>query len=92
MLDARNIRLKVPWRKLSPKSLGPYPVVWKVGQAAYALQLLDDVKFYPVFYDSLLTDYKGPAPNTPKPIEVEGDLEYEFESIINSKFHKRQLK
>ena len=42
MLDARNIRLKVPCRKLGPKRLGPYPVVRKVGQAAYALQLPRD--------------------------------------------------
>ena len=92
MLDARNIRLKVPCRKLGPKRIGPYRILKKVGQAAYSLDLPATIPIYPVFHESLLTPYKGPVPESPQGISVDGDVEYEVEAIVSSKFHKRQLK
>lgn len=92
MLDARNIKLKVPCRKLGPKRIGPYRISRKVGQAAYALELPKTVSVYPVFHESLLSPYSGTAPSEPQAILVEDSIEHEVEAIVSSKIHRRQLK
>lgn len=59
MMDALNIKLKVPCRKLGPKRIGPCRVVKKVGLAEYYLESLTTVSVYPVFHERLLSRYQG---------------------------------
>ncbi|KAF9815633.1 hypothetical protein IEO21_04423 [Rhodonia placenta] len=95
-LDAPNLKLKQPSKKLSPKHLGPYAVWRKLGDLDYELVLLKLVPVHPVFHVSLLSKYTcsdipGQEPEEPPAIEVEGDEEYEVERIKDSRIFWRQL-
>ncbi|KAF9800975.1 hypothetical protein IEO21_10242 [Rhodonia placenta] len=95
-LDARNLKLKQPNKKLSPKHLGPYAVQQKLGDLDYELVLPKSVPVHSVFHVSLLSKYTrsdipGREPEEPPAIEVEGDEEYEVERIKDSQIFRHQL-
>jgi hypothetical protein len=74
--------------KLLPKWIGPFEVVQVVGPAAYKLKMNPGWRVYPVFHVSLLEPYResGRVQPPPPPIEMEGALEYEVESILEHRF------
>lgn len=95
-LDARNLKLCQPSHKLSPKRLGPFVVLRKIGDLDYELKLPPSVPVHPVFHVSLLTAYRpspivGRDPVEPPPIEVEGEEEYKVEKILDSRLFRRKL-
>jgi hypothetical protein len=75
-------------RKLLPKWVGPFKVVQVVGPVAYKLEMTPGWKVHPVFHVSLLEPYRdnGKVQPPPPPVKVEGDLEYEVESIEGHRF------
>ena len=79
-------------RKLLPKWIGPFKVVQVVGPVAYKLEMNPGWRVHPVFHVSLLEPYKsdGRVQPPPPPIEVEGALEYEVESILDHRFRGRR--
>ena len=95
-LDSRNLHLRQPSWKLSLKRLGPYEVVEKVGTLNYKLKLPCDVLVHPVFHVSLLSAYRpstipGRVPTPVPPIEIDGDLEYEVDTIRDSRLQRGKL-
>ena len=91
-LDGSDIKRKVPSRKLGDKQLGPYQVLERVGDLTYKLKLLDDMKrVHPVFHIDKLSPFKGNdinglLPPPPEQVEIDGELEYEVDSILNSEW------
>jgi len=97
-LDASDIRTTYPSQKLSHRRLGPFVVERRIGPMAYRLKLphwmkqlhpvFNVVKFTPGLDDPIpgrkLTDY-------PLPIIIDGELEWEVEEIINSRWHRRRF-
>lgn len=51
-LSAKNLRLKVPSKKLAPRFVGPYPVAKTVGPAAVRLHLPRSLHIHPTFHVS----------------------------------------
>ena len=49
-LDTQNLCIKQPSAKLSPKQLGPYTVLEKIGDRDYKLDLPPAIKRWPVFH------------------------------------------
>jgi hypothetical protein len=93
LLNAKNLQLKLPGvRKLWPRWLGPFLVTAKVGKVAYKLSLPQSMKCHPVFHVSLLKAYRtdGRVQPPPPPIEVDGELEYEVEQILDKRVVKRR--
>ena len=55
------------------------------------------MRVHPVFHVSLLEPYResilpGRVQEPPLPVEVEGELEYEVEKILDSRIERRKLK
>jgi hypothetical protein len=75
-------------RKLLPKWIGPCEVVQVVGPVAYKLKMNPGWRVHHVFHVSLLEPYRkdGRVQPPPPPIEMEGALEYEVESILEHRF------
>jgi hypothetical protein len=94
-LDARNLKIKTPSRKLSPRRYGPFEILKQVSPVTYRIKLPLSWKIHNVFHVDLLTPYKetrayGKAFTQPPPEIVEGDEEYEVEAIIADRKLRRK--
>jgi hypothetical protein len=61
-----------------PRWLGPFPVVDKIGNVAYRLELPANMRVHPVFHVSLLKPYhadfgEGKEQPPPPPVVVDGE-------------------
>jgi hypothetical protein len=89
-LDARHIRTQRPSRKLDWKNLGRFKITRILNPWVYELELPPSMKIHNVFHVSKLspaaTDpLKGQVAPPAPPIEVEGDISYEVEEVLDSK-------
>jgi hypothetical protein len=96
-LDARNLPVNVPTRKLAPRRYGPFKVIQKVSPVAYRLKLPNTMKIHNVFHIDLLVPYMeteayGESFPQPPPEIVEGEEEYEVEEIIADRQTGRKRK
>ncbi|SOV06442.1 uncharacterized protein UDID_17465 [Ustilago sp. UG-2017a] len=93
-LSADNIRSLHPTKKLDYRRLGPFSVSEVISSHAYHLQLPPSMKIHNVFHVDRLEPYvANTIPNRvqppPPPVEVESDMEYEVEQILDSKVDHR---
>ncbi|SJL13333.1 uncharacterized protein ARMOST_16773 [Armillaria ostoyae] len=90
-LDATNLHLPRPKKKLDDKRVGPFLILEKTGASAYKLKLPPHWKIHPRFNEKLLSPYKPPAfpnqeqPPPPPPDLIDGEEEWEIEEILDSK-------
>src|SRR5215467_13112907 len=89
-LEAKNLTLPYPSKKISPKRQGPFKVKQVLSPWNYKLELPSTWKIHPVFHASLLSPFHennihGPNHLEPPPEKIEGQEEYEIEGIINHK-------
>ena len=71
-------------KKLLPRWIGPFPIVKRIGNVAYKLELPPSLKWHPVFHVSLLRSYEDNGRSVPPPVPevIQGELEYSVESIL----------
>lgn len=79
---------------ISPRQLGPFKILAKIGDLDYKLELPNWLKIHPVFHVNKLSPWhdqgvKKPAP--PKPVKVAGEERYVVEKVIDSRIYRRQL-
>ena len=88
LLSTKNLKLKLPAKKLSPRFIGPFRVLQRIGQQAYRLALPEQYsRIHNVFHVSLLEPWYRKAGDTetmPMP-ELEEDDEWEVEEIKDEK-------
>jgi len=94
-LDARNVTTTAPSKKLADKQLGPFKILRKISSLNYELELPKTIPIHPVFHISLLEPYmETTIPDRsqppPPPIEVEGELEYQVERILDARLWRNQ--
>src|SRR5882757_5900865 len=93
-LDARNLCIRTPSRKLSPQRYGPYKVKEQVSPVTYHLKLPTSLRIHDVFHVNLLTPYyeteeHGANYLQPPPELIDGEEEYEVEEIIDERTNRR---
>ena len=97
-LEATNLKVQRPSKKLDDRRYGPFEVIEKIGASAYKLKLPAGWKaLHPVFNESLLSPYVPPEAEhqkralPPPPDIVDGHEEYEVEEILDSRKWGRGL-
>jgi hypothetical protein len=88
----RNIHTKRPSRTLDYQRLDPFKIIAQINPFSYHLELPPTIHIHPVFHVSLLEPYKKsqiscqiPPPPPPPPIEIDHDVEYEVDEILDSR-------
>jgi len=93
LLSTKNIGLHKNDQssKLLPRYVGPFKILATIGELAYKLDLPPTMRIHPVFHISKLKTFHddGRMQPPPPPITVDGDEEFEVESIIGHRDIKR---
>lgn len=96
LLDNADLAINRPSRKLAERRSGPFKILQKIGTHAYRLELPPQWKnVWPTFHVSKLEAYhedpEHPNFTNPPPDVIEGEPEWEVETILDSKFAYNQL-
>ena len=86
-LEARNLKLGYPTKKLAPRQEGPFIIERVLGPLTYQLKLPKTWRIHPVFHVTLLTPFKenpiyGQGFTKPPPNQTEDGEEYKVEAIV----------
>ncbi|KAG1929330.1 retrotransposable element [Pimephales promelas] len=94
-LSTRDIRLRQPCRKLSPRYIGPFAIQRQINPVTYRLTLPAHYRIAPTFHVSLLKPYTNPltpsspgsgaADVPPPPVDPEDDNIYQVREILDSR-------
>lgn len=90
-LSTKNLRLKLPCHKLSPKFIGPFKILHQVNPVSFRLDLPAAYRISPTFHVSLLKPFHeprtlGPTATEPPPLlDIDGALAYQVHTILNSR-------
>ncbi|XP_067254566.1 doublecortin domain-containing protein 2-like [Chanodichthys erythropterus] len=99
-LSTWDIRLPLPCKKLSPRFIGPFPIVKQINPVTYQLQLLQGYRIHPSFHVSLLKPFHPSVLSTgpdvtptepPLPLILEDGAAYEVHEILDSRCRGGQL-
>jgi transposase InsO family protein len=89
-LEGKNLQTVQPTAKLVPKRHGPFKITQVMSAVNYRLELPTQWSIHPVFHIDLLTPYHettihGANYQRPPPDLVEGEEEYEVETVLASR-------
>ncbi|KAI5085154.1 hypothetical protein C0J45_1034, partial [Silurus meridionalis] len=98
-LSMRDLRLKLPCRKLSPRFIGPFKVVRQINDVSYRLELPPRYRIHPTFHVSRLKPYVSPVSRPPgdpavpvQPEVVDQPEVYAVREVLDSRRRGGRLK
>ena len=96
-LEATNLRLRYPSRKLSPKRQGLFEISQVLSPLTYRLRLPPTWRIHNVFHATLLSPYKETATHGPNfisspPVMIRSEEEYKVDRIVSHKGSPGQQK
>ncbi len=77
-LSARDLRLHLPCRKLSPRYVGPFQITRQITPVSFELNLPNHYCISPTFHVSLLKPADDPGEGPEEPLEDADPLPYEI--------------
>ncbi|KAI2663199.1 Transposon Tf2-6 polyprotein [Labeo rohita] len=99
-LSTRDLRLRLPCRKLSPRYVGPFQIVRQITPVSFRLALPREYRISPTFHVSLLKpagrpsrteDLDETAPQGPGPLIIDGEEAYRVNTILDSRRRSGRL-
>lgn len=92
-IEAENLDLGRPSKKLTERRIRPYPIIEIISPNAVKVKLPGSIKIHPVINVSRLRLMKEPSipgqtESEPPPVEIDGELEYEVEQILDSRIYR----
>ncbi|KAL0163818.1 hypothetical protein M9458_039571, partial [Cirrhinus mrigala] len=99
-LSTRDLRLRLPSKKLSPTYVGPFKIVKQITPVSFRLELPPEYRISPTFHVSLLKpagppegeeDLDETAPQGPPPILIDGEEVYRVNTILDSRRRRGQI-
>ncbi|KAK3559371.1 hypothetical protein QTP86_012782 [Hemibagrus guttatus] len=100
-LSTKDIRLRLPSRKLSPRFIGPFIILKQVNPVTYKLQLPRGYRIHPTFHVSLLkphhpsvlpsTEPGKDAAEPPLPLLLDDGTAYGVKEILDSRHRGGRL-
>ncbi len=98
-LSTRDLRLRLPCRKLSPRYVGPYQIRRQIAPVSFELTLPNHFRVSPTFHVSLLKPADGPEEGSeeppeeegPLPVSMEGEEIYQVRELLDSRRRGRAI-
>ncbi|KAK3544050.1 hypothetical protein QTP86_000261 [Hemibagrus guttatus] len=91
-LSTRDIRLRLPCKKLSPRCIGSFTILRQINDVTYELQLPHQYHISPTFHVSLLKPFidsvlpRPTEPEVPPPPEIDtDDTIYQVQEVVKSR-------
>ncbi|KAL0190943.1 hypothetical protein M9458_013641, partial [Cirrhinus mrigala] len=99
-LSTRDLRLRLPCKKLSPRYVGPFKIIRQITPVSFRLELPPEYRISPTFHMSLLKpagrpeggeNLEGTAPQGPAPLIIDGEEVYRVSTILDSRRRRGRL-
>ncbi|KAL0175542.1 hypothetical protein M9458_027872, partial [Cirrhinus mrigala] len=99
-LSTRDLRLRLPCKKLSPRYVGPFRIIRQITPVSFKLELPPEYRISPTFHMSLLKpagrpeggeSLEGTAPQGPAPLIIDGEEVYRVSTILDSRRRRGRL-